>query len=270
MPGEHGVAFVASPIRTSRSQGDPPLSRARGRARTLKARVSVALLALTVTAAATLLALQRPFAFYSPDVSFHAAKLLRASHGEIFRDPVTGTPSIYPPAFHVLFGSLNRLLRLDPPHLAVLIEVVDFVGLMVAAFFLARAVIGDSGEAAVCTLCLPLLFYSPTGRHVLLVSPSNFALVLQLAGFAVVCTALRSGRDSVLAAGALLSGVAVNVVWYDAVPAVALLSTVAVERVWRTRDPRRALPLLAFLAPFVFTAVHLMAVREVCPPRASW
>lgn len=255
---------AASAAPASQALGEGRHAAALGLVARLKQRPYTALLAVTAVAAGALLAGQRPFAFYSPDVSFHAAKLLRATHGELFRDPVSGTPSIYPAAFHAFFGTMNRFLDLDTLHLAVLIEVVDFLGLLGAAFCLARAVVRDLDRAALCTLCLSLLFYSPTGRHILVVNPANFALVLQVAGFAAVASAMRTGRRGMLAAGALLCGMAVNVVWYDAISAVAVLGAVAVEKATRRpHDVRGAAPLLAFAIPFVFTVVHLIIVRDV-------
>ncbi len=44
-----------------------------------------------------------------PDVDFHAAKVLYCSTGHFFNDPVTSYPTIYPPAYHIIVGTIMRL-----------------------------------------------------------------------------------------------------------------------------------------------------------------
>lgn len=53
-----------------------------------------------------ILSLQFPFAFYSPDISFHSSKILLSSTGNHFTDSFSDTLSIYPSLFHVIFGEL--------------------------------------------------------------------------------------------------------------------------------------------------------------------
>lgn len=183
----------------------------------MKARPHAVVLALAVLAAAAFLATHTPFAFYSPDGSYHAAKLLRAKQGQPFLDPFAGTPSIYPAFFHWWYGALGRILGLEPFRHFSVAGVVNFFGLCVGFFFLGHAALGSLERAALAGLALPLLFYAPSGRHILVANPANLALPLLFAGAAFLVRSLRGGGRALLA-GVFFVSLAANVVWYLAIP----------------------------------------------------
>jgi hypothetical protein len=229
-----------------------------------------AVFVLACFVSALLLFVQFPFAFYSPDMGLHAAKLLRAQSGELFRDPVSGTPSIYPSLFHAVFGLGAAGLGLCTLDLTRVIQIVNLLGLLVAFRCAARAVLGDGEDASACALCLPLLFYAPSGRHVLVQSPANFALPFVMLGVAMLVQHLASGRVRPLFWGFFFVSLAANVAWYHAVSVAALAGGLALVRRGRMRAREAALTLLAIALPCGFTAYHLFAIRSFLPSYADW
>jgi len=222
---------------------------------------TIALLLLALSLALLTLWRSFPFAFYSPDGSFHAAKLLRASEGDPFRDPFSGTPSLYPAAFHWSYGTLNRVLRLDPLPLYRLAGVLNFSLLFAAFFACARSALGHTGKAAVATLLLPLLFYAPTGRHILVVNPANFALPILLFGAAALLASLGGSRRTGLLGLAALS-LAANAVWYLGLPALACVIGYALV----VRPEQRPVwwkALAALVLPGLVTVAQFLAIRDV-------
>src|SRR5262245_57649609 len=97
---------------------------------------------LAAAAAAIAVLLQPPFAFQSPDGSYHLAKILRASLGDPFRDPVSGTPSLYPPLFHLVWGTVNRVVGLSSASLGSAISATQLAGLLFAGYVLGRRLAG--------------------------------------------------------------------------------------------------------------------------------
>ena len=87
------------------------------------------MLLLSLAISGIILAIQFPITIYSPDGSFHAAKILRASQGDFFTDPFTGISTIYPSLFHFFFGLMNRALELNSVQIIQLVILVDFFGL---------------------------------------------------------------------------------------------------------------------------------------------
>lgn len=233
----------------------------------------LALLALALLAAGASLARHAPFAFYSPDMGLHTAKILRVERGEWFRDPVSGTPTIYPALFHVVFATLKRGLGLGSFETVRLVLLVNFLGLLAAFFLLARSTLGVAEEAALATLLLPLLFHAPTGRHVLVESPANFALPLLLLGYALIQRHLARPAPAALFLGCFCASFATGVVWYEVVPLAAF------GLVWlgfgaRHREALRGgapwAAALGVLLPCAFTAYHFFAIREVLPAYGAW
>ena len=222
------------------------------------------LLAAALLLAVAYLASHAPFAFYSPDGSYHAAKLLRAREGEPFVDPFSGTPSIYPSLFHWCYAALGELLRLSSLRLFGVAGALNFLALFAAFLALARTALGTLERAAFAALLLPLLFYAPSGRHILVANPANLGLPLLLAGATLLARSLGGGRAALLG-GAALASLAANVVWYLALPAAALLAVrLALDGSWR-RPRLVAALLVAALLPCAFTAWHFYSISEGLP-----
>lgn len=231
----------------------------------MRARPRAVVLALAVLAAAAFLATHAPFAFYSPDGSYHAAKLLRAKEGQPFLDPVAGTPSIYPAFSHWWYGALGRILGLESLRLFSVAGVVNFLGLYAGFLLLGRAALGSLERAALAGLALPLLFYAPSGRHILVANPANLALPILFAGAAFLVRSL-GGSGASLLAGVLLVSLAANVVWYIALPAAALVGMrLLIDRGWLRSKSLAAGVVCAVFLPCAFTAWQLWAIRDVLP-----
>jgi hypothetical protein len=210
---------------------------------------------------------QFPFAFYSPDVTYHSSRLLRVAHGDYFTDPFSGTPTAYPSLFHAVFGTLNRPLQLGSLQLVRLLEVLLLWGLYASFAFLARAVLEDSEAACTATLALGLVVLAPSARYVLLPNPANFSLVLIFLGWGFLWRFLSGGgrRDAFL--GLLFQSLGVNVVWYEASAVLAFTLAVAarLRREGRLRAPVLALGAAGAALPCLWTAAHFYRVREVLP-----
>ncbi|HEX7400906.1 MAG TPA: glycosyltransferase family 39 protein, partial [candidate division Zixibacteria bacterium] len=69
----------------------------------------ILVLCLAVLYVSPLTTISVPVGRNLPDVDFHAAKILFCSAGYFFNDPVTSYPSIYPPVYHIIIGSIMRL-----------------------------------------------------------------------------------------------------------------------------------------------------------------
>lgn len=218
--------------------------------------------------ATALLAVQFPITLYSPDVSFHAAKLLRATSGEFFVDPFTGTPTLYPTLFHLCFGLLNRALRLQAHELISLITVVNFAGLFAGFYYFVRPFFANAELASLCVLALALVFPAPTGHYILLAQPSNFSFVFLFAGFGALYRYLLSSKVVYLVAGGLLTSLAVNIWWSNVLGAASVLLVLAYFKIARDGMPRYShigLLLLALFLPALFTLWHVYSIREIVP-----
>jgi len=226
------------------------------------------LLVVSVALAGLVLSLQFPANIYSPDVSFHAAKLIRAAGGEFFIDPFTGTPTIYPSLFHFCFGLVMRALDLDSLQMIRLIVVTDFVGLFAALYYLARAFFPDPEEASLYVLTVPLVFSSPTGRNILLAQPSCFAYIFVILGLGALYRYLSHRSPVHLGLGGFFLGLAASIWWtnvFVVAPVVLLLAGYALVRGPRPSLAHVMLLVVTLGLPWAYTAWELWSVREILP-----
>lgn len=224
------------------------------------------LLAILVASAVALL-LQPPFAFYSPDVSYHTARIVRSGEGDWFRDPFAGTHAIYPGLFHALWGGVQRVLGIDTIRIAKVGGVLNVVATSLAFFFLALAVLRDRTRAALATLALGLVLMAPTGRYVLLLNPVNFTLAPLFVSFALLWRFLEAGRLRDWTTALALAAFCVNVNWYQVLCVAGVLAPIAV-RLWRAKRLTARVLLwgtLAFAVPCLWTALHFWTIRSVLP-----
>lgn len=228
---------------------------------------AVLAMAAVLAASAVALLLQPPFAFYSPDVSYHTARIVRSGEGDLFRDPFAGTLAIYPSLFHALWGGVQRATGLDTIAIARLGGVLNVVATFLAFFFLALQVLRDRARAALATLALGLVLMAPTGRYLLLLNPVNSTLAPLFASCALIWRFLDGGRTRDWLAGLALAGFCVNVNWYQVLCVAGVLAALA-------RPLRRAGRLTAFAAlagaaafalPCLWTALHFWTIRPVLP-----
>ena len=226
----------------------------------------VTMLAVLLASAAALL-LQPPFAFYSPDVSYHTARIVRSGEGDWFRDPFAGTLAIYPGLFHALWGTVQRVTGVDTIQIAKIGGVLNVVATSLAFFFLALQVLRDRTRAALATLALGLVLMAPTGRYVLLLNPVNFTLAPLFTAFALLFRFLESGRTRDWIVGLALAAFCVNVNWYQVLCVAGVLAPLAF-RLWRAHRLSARIVLsgaLAFAVPCLWTALHFWTIRPVLP-----
>jgi hypothetical protein len=228
---------------------------------------AVLALAAVLLACAVALLLQPPFAFYSPDVSYHAARIVRSGEGDWFRDPFAGTLAIYPGLFHALWGGVGRVLRLDTIQIAKAAGVLNVVATSLAFFLLALQVLRDRTRAALATLALGLVLLAPTGRYVLLLNPVNATLAPLFVACALFWRFVASGRRRDALAGLALAAFCVNLNWYQVLCVAGVLVPLAVHLWRRGRMDARLLLLgtLAFALPCAWTALHFWSIRAVLP-----
>jgi hypothetical protein len=228
---------------------------------------AVVLLGVVLVASAVALALQPPFAFYSADVSYHTARILRAGEGDWFRDPFAGTLTIYPSLFHVLWGGVQRATGVDTIQIARVGSALNVVATLPAFFFLALQLSRDRTRAALATLALGVVLLAPTGRYVLLLNPVNFTLAPLLAGFALLARFLESGRLRDWTLGLALCAFSANVNWYQVLCVAGFLAPLAWRLFRAGRLTGRAVVLgtIAFVLPCLWTALHFWTIRPVLP-----
>ena len=228
---------------------------------------AVVALAVVLLASAVALFLQPPFAFYSPDVSYHTARIVRSGEGDWFRDPFAGTLAIYPGLFHALWGGVQRVTGVDTIAIAKIGGVLNVVATSLAFFFLALQVLRDRTRAALATLALGLVLMAPTGRYVLLLNPVNSTLAPLFVAFALLWRFLDSGRLRDWTVGLALAAFCVNVNWYQVLCVAGVLAPLSVP-LRRARRLTARIVLaggLAFAVPCLWTALHFWSIRSVLP-----
>ena len=225
-------------------------------------------LLLTLAISGTILALEFPTGFYSPDVSYNTAKILRASEGEFFIDPFIGIPTIYPSLYHFCFGLLKRFLDFDSLQIVQLIMLFDFIGLFAAFFYCARAFFNNTEETSLCVLALPLIFYAPTGRYILYAQPSAFSYVFLVFGIGALYKYFMSPRLIYLALGGFLLSFAVNIWWINAFVVFPMLLLLIYYIIRRGPIPRLShvfVFILALLLPCIYTAWQFYNIWDILP-----
>jgi len=223
---------------------------------------------LALVISGTILAMEFPIGFYSPDVSYHTAKILRASKGEFFIDPFVGIPTIYPSLFHFCFGLLKRFLGFDSFQIVRLIILFNFIGLFVAFFYCARAFFNSAEETSLCVLSLPLIFYAPTGHYVLLAQPSNFSVVFLVFGIGALYRYFMSPRLIYLILGGSLLSLAVNIWWINIFVVFPMLLLLTYYIIRRGPIPEMAhifVFILALLLPCIYTAWQFYNIWDILP-----
>jgi hypothetical protein len=202
----------------------------------------------------------------SPDGSFHAARILRASQGEFFVDPFTGVRSIYPSLFHVFFGQLNRILNLTPQYVVQMIILLDFIGLFAAVYYLASSFFDTAEQASLCVLSLPLVFYAPTSRYLLLPQPSSFSFVFLIFGMGAMYRYIVNRKPVYLLCGGVLVSLAVNVWWAHAFTVVAIILLLLYYTATHGPIPRAshlAVLLFALALPCTYTVWEFYVLGDI-------
>lgn len=185
-------------------------------------------LVLVILCGSILLLIQPPFWFYSSDISFHSAKILRAQHNEFFIDPVSGYKSIYPSLFHIVFGRIAGVFYLNSFQVVKMIVWLNFVGLFISFFCFSKIIIKDIDDSVVASLSLSLIFYAPTGKYILLANPSNFSFIFLILGISSALLYIQQKRFLFAAIGSTLLGVSINLWWFNIIPVACVASLVCI------------------------------------------
>jgi hypothetical protein len=225
------------------------------------------LLIVTMVLAAIVLSIQLPFAYYSGDMVFHAAKILAAKDGEYFTEPVSGYKILYVSLFHLIWGNVARWLDLSAFQVTRIIQVFNFLGLLFSGYLLGRVLLKRNDLAVVSAFSLVFLIYSPTGKYVFLQIPYTFSLPIFLVGAACLLAFVESGsrRHGIL--GGCLLGVAITVWWWNVVPlaglAVASMYTLARGGIAKPSLKKSALVLVGFGLPLLYNVWAFYEIREL-------
>jgi hypothetical protein len=157
--------------------------------------------------------MQPPYLLSSPDISYHAAKILRVMHGDFFTDPVSGFTSYYPPLFHILIGIVNRAIQLNPVDLIKAITILNLTGLFLLVYLITYLYTNQRSLAAICAVGCGLTFYEIAWKYILLANPYNNALLFALFGLSIVLSGLLKKNRGYLAVGIFLLIVS-SCMWY--------------------------------------------------------
>jgi len=169
--------------------------------------------------AGVILSIQLPYAYYAEDSVFHSAKLLAAADNEYFTEAVTGYDIPYPSLFYVINGNAMRIFGLDTFQMDRLLQLFIFIGYFFAGGFFLASIFRDRRIAALGCLCLVFLLFAPTGKYFLIQNPSNFSIPFMLAGLGFMMKFYRRPLLRFGLIGALLIGIAVDIWWWNIVPA---------------------------------------------------
>jgi hypothetical protein len=223
---------------------------------------------LALLVSGTILALQFPLTIYSPDGSYHAAKILRVSEGDYFTDPFTGVATIYPSLFHLFYGLINRAIRFNPIQIVQLIVLFDFCALFSAFYYLVTAFIKNSEEASLCVLSFSLVIYAPTSHSILLAQPSSFSFVFLLFSVGALYRYAMNLNVRYLMLGGVLGSLAVNIWWSNVFSFFAIVVVLTYHLLRNGKAPSLIhVAIFAFssLIPCIYTAWHLYSIRDILP-----
>lgn len=224
------------------------------------------LLALLVSG--TILALQFPIFIYSPDGSFHAAKILRVTQGDYFTDPFTGMPTIYPSLFHMFYGLINRVIGFNPIQIVQLIVLVDFLALFAGFYYCAAVLLKNPEEVSLCVLALSLVIYAPTSHYILIAQPSSFSFVFLLLSIGAFYRYVIHFKARYLMLGGVLGSLAVNIWWSNVFSVFAVLAVLTYYLLRYGKPPvlsHVVMFVFVFLIPCMYTAWHLYSIRDILP-----
>jgi hypothetical protein len=229
----------------------------------------VSILFAVLFIAVSILSLQLPFMYYSDDVLFHSAKIMAAKDGDFFTDPITGWESIYPPLFHIINGKIADIFSLSSFQTSRMLQVVQFLGCFLAAFFLFTIAIGLKEQAAFATLCLVLLFYAPTGKYWLLHNPYNYSLMFVITGAALLLWYAETSQLRFGISGAVFLGIGVDIWWFNVAPASGLAVGTLLKFIseHRLRSETKSLSLIAltFILVLSYNFWVFLQIRNSLP-----
>jgi hypothetical protein len=145
-----------------------------------------------------------PLYYFSPDIQYVKAKVLRVTEGDLFADPVTGFPTFHPPFYH-LFLSIFSGIGLGIDTLLFMVTVFNVLLLFLFSFLILKEVL-DEKTAFWTTLLIPFLFQNLGPGQIFLATAFYFSIPFYLAGLWLYMKQPASPRKAIIAA--LLWGLA--------------------------------------------------------------
>ena len=188
-----------------------------------------------------------PVGRYTPDVAFHGAKVLYCSYDHFFNDPVTSFPSIYPPVYHIIAGSIMRVLGTGNNwYMLNLFHIFTLVILFLSVYLLANSLFNPRA-GLLSVLLLGSIMDMPIESGMFFPTPFLLGLALVINSTTLVYLALR-GKKWCLYPSGFLTGLAVTI-WPAFLP-VAFILTIIVFFILE-KASSRFLHLLKFILPFL-------------------
>lgn len=130
--------------------------------------------------AAPALIYQAPLYFFTPDIQYVKAKILRVMAGELYTDPISGFPNFHPPWYHVILSVPARLgIGLDTLLRYAAVQNVVLIGLF--SWLILRRVF-DRRTALFATLLLPFIFQHMGPAQIYLATAFYYSLPFFMAG----------------------------------------------------------------------------------------
>jgi len=223
---------------------------------------------LLIFCSTVILLIQPPFLFYSPDISYHAAKILRVMHGEFFTDPVSGFTSYYPPLFHILIGIGNNLIQFSPVDLIKGITILNLIGLLLLIYLITYWYTNQRSLAAICAAGSGLTFYEFSMKYILLANPYNTALLFALFGISIVLLGLLKKNRGYLAAGIMFLVICSGMWYYNVILLFSTILTLLIVYTGsNTRMKEKSIPIFLFF--FLFSGIALF-LDWISPAFVRW
>ncbi len=139
-----------------------------------------ALALLIILLVAPVLFYNAPLYYFTPDMQYVKAKIMRVMQGNLFADPVTGYPNFHPPWYHFVISiparlgiSLDGLLRY---------AAVQNISLIILFSYLTLARIFKRPTAVFAALLIPFVFQHMGPGQIYLATAFYFSLPFFLAG----------------------------------------------------------------------------------------
>lgn len=207
----------------------------------------ILVLCLAILYVSALATIPVPVGLNFPDVDFHAAKILYSSTGHFFKDPVTSYPSIYPSVYHILIGSIMRVVGSDNSWLVLSrFHILMLMALFLSVYLLANSLFNPR-VGLLSVLFFGGVFDMPNSTGMFFPTPFLLGLLVIINSVTLVYQTVQGKRWCLYPAG-LAAGLAVAI-WPAFLPVlfVLLLAIFFVpdKRFRRLMDPLKFL--LAFL-----------------------
>jgi hypothetical protein len=229
--------------------------------------IPILVLFLSILYISPLVSIPSPIGRFFPDVAFQAAKVLYSSTGHFFNDPVTSYPTIYPPVYHIIVGSIMRLLGSNDSWLVLSrFHIFLMIGMFLSAYFLARFWFNPR-VGLLSALFMGAIFDMPNWSGMFFPTPFLLGLTFMINSTTLTYLALQ-GRKWCFYPAELVTGLAVTT-WPAFVPVAVIFiavifycqntKTSSIGNLLKFVSACLVLPLLIWVPQFVLLSrQHLM------------